>query len=74
MDEQPKQEDRLVTSQQAAEFFSVSNETMSRARRWGTLFGMPSPPFMRFANGSVRYKMADLVHWVENNGECVHHG
>ena len=56
-------EDRWLTSKEAAEHLGYSEYTLRRARTDGTLSGKPQPKFTKIGK-AVRYKKADLDAWV----------
>ena len=63
---------RLFTSQEAANYLSVSEHTLrvsrvnSQSERAGVLLGVKAPLFVRIGR-SIRYKREDLDAWIDSN-------
>lgn len=53
--------EKLLTTQQTAEYLSVSKAFLERAR-WA---GYPKIPFIKVGDRAVRYRLSDLETYVE---------
>jgi predicted DNA-binding transcriptional regulator AlpA len=57
-------EDRLLTTRQLAEFLQLRPQSIRKAR----VTGHCSPPYFKLgANGPVRYRLSDVLAWLEQN-------
>jgi hypothetical protein len=61
-DRRSDDDDELVTTEEAAEFLSVSKSFLQKARRSGT-----GPLFIELAAKVVRYKKSSLRKWRDDN-------
>jgi len=58
-------ETKAVTEQQAAEFIGMSRSFLRQGRMNGNREGRtPAPPWLKIGR-SVRYRLSDLDHWLE---------
>lgn len=56
-----------VTDVFAAEFMGETRNSLACARSNGQLGGRKAPPFIKQENGNIRYRLIDLIEWM--NGE-----
>lgn len=61
----PAENDRLLTTKEAAAVLGVATQTLSRARVYGTA---GYPPYIKIAK-SVRYRLSTLLHWIDGHRE-----
>lgn len=63
-------EDRWLTSNEAAAHLGYGEYTLRQSRRTGKLAGKETPKFTKTGT-AVRYKMSDLDAWVNSDSEAV---
>ena len=57
-----------ATTQQAAEFLSLSAQSLKQSRVSGELCGVQAPKFLKMGR-TVRYKKETLIQWLEQFDE-----
>jgi predicted DNA-binding transcriptional regulator AlpA len=55
---------KLLNTNQAAEYLSVSPETLKSSRFKKSLFGVEAPKHMKIGN-AIRYTQEDLDAWID---------
>lgn len=53
----------IMTSQEAADYLRIAEQTLRNSRSTGCLFGFETPPFMKLGH-LVRYRKTDLDAWL----------
>jgi len=61
--------DRYLTNSEAANLTGFTERTLKMSRHTGTLAGVQPPTFIKVGR-SVRYKVSDLLAWMEQFQKC----
>lgn len=61
---------QLLTTEQAAKVLAVSPILLKRSRRAEN--HVPGPPWVRVGKRCVRYKLDDLMNWLDSRREMAH--
>ena len=61
------QDSRLLRDKEAADLLGIAPQTLRKSRMDGMLLSVPAPKAI-YIGRSVRYKLATLMEWVEQQG------